>query len=199
MRPRSGFPRQRGLMMTARTKPDLHKGDPIMLQQLMNVCDGINEWTGRTVAWLVWIVMFLCVFEVITRRLFNSPHIWSYDVINVFYAVNFMLLGGYTLLKRGHVSVDIFSTRLSKKLQSLLQIVTYLIFFFPFVVVIFYVGWKTAMVSWMDFERTSIGLPLIVPVMKTAMPVAALLLFIQGIPEVTRSIISFRKEGRPDV
>jgi TRAP-type mannitol/chloroaromatic compound transport system permease small subunit len=198
MRPRFGFPLQAGLMMTAITKPDLHKGDPIMLQQLMKVCDGINEWTGRTVAWLVWIVMILCVFEVITRRIFNAPNIWSYDVINVFYAVNFMLLGGYTLLKRGHVSVDIFSVRLSQKTQSLLQIITYLIFFFPFFIVLFYVGWKTATVSWMDLERTSIGLPFIMPVMKTAMPVAALLLIIQGIPEVTRSIITFLKEGQPD-
>jgi TRAP-type mannitol/chloroaromatic compound transport system permease small subunit len=169
-----------------------------MLQQLMKVCDGINEWVGRMVAWLIWVVMILCVFEVITRRIFNAPNIWSYDVINVFYAVNFMLLGGYALLKRGHVSIDILSVRFSKKTQSLLQIITYLIFFFPFVIVLFHVGWKTAMVSWMDFERTSIGLPLIAPLMKTAIPVAALLLFIQGIPEVTRSIIALLREVEPD-
>jgi TRAP-type mannitol/chloroaromatic compound transport system permease small subunit len=109
-----------------------------------------------------------------------------------------MLLGGYTLLKRGHVSVDIVSGRFSIKMQSLLQIITYLIFFFPFVIVLFYVGFKSALSSWTYFERTSIGLPLIVPIMKTTMPVAALLLFIQGIPEVSRSVAAFRKEGRSD-
>lgn len=169
-----------------------------MLQQWMDYCDAINEWTGRTVVWLIWIVMFLCVFEVITRRIFDAPNIWTYDVINVFYSVHFMLLGGYTLLKRGHVSVDIFSVRLSIKMQSLLQIITYFIFFFPFVIVLFYVGLKSAVASWALLERSSVGLPLIMPVMKTTMPVAALLLFIQGIPEMTRSIISFNKEGRPD-
>lgn len=169
-----------------------------MLPKWMDSCDGINEWTGQAVVWLIWIVMLLCVFEVITRRIFNAPNIWTYDAINVFYSVHFMLLGGYTLLKRGHVSVDIVSGRFSLKTQSLLQIITYLIFFFPFVIVLFYVGFKSALSSWTYFERTSIGLPLIVPIMKTTMPVAALLLFIQGIPEVSRSVAAFRKEGRSD-
>lgn len=169
-----------------------------MSQQWMDYCDGINEWTGQAVVWLIWIVMGLCVFEVITRRIFDSPHIWSYDVINGFYSVHFMLLGGYTLLKRGHVSVDIFTVRLSQKTQALLQIITYLIFFFPFIIVLFYVGLKSSMQSWALLERTSVGLPLIMPVIKTTMPVAAALLFIQGIPELARSFASFRKEGCSD-
>jgi TRAP-type mannitol/chloroaromatic compound transport system permease small subunit len=160
---------------------------------MVEFCDGVSEWTGITVSWLVWIVMGLCVFEVVTRRIFNSPHIWSYDVINGFYSVHFMLLGGYTLLKGGHVSIDIFSIRLSSKTQSLLQIITYLIFFFPFFIVFFYVGCKSAFSSWSYFERTAVGLPLIMPIMKTTVPLASLLLLIQGIPELARHIAGFRK------
>ncbi len=169
-----------------------------MVQKVVQCCDSISEWTGRSVAWLIWIVMGLCVFEVITRRIFNSPNIWTYDVITAFYSVNFMIMGGYTLLKKGHVSVDIFSALISKKKQALLQITTYFVFFFPFVIVLFYVGSKSAIQSWGDFQRTATGLILIAPIMKTCIPLASLILFIQGIPEVIRNV-RIVKEEQPDV
>ena len=168
----------------------------IILERVMKFCDSVSEWTGQTVSWLIWIVMALCVFEVFTRRVLNSPHLWSYDVIDSFYSLHFMLLGGYTLLKGGHVSIDIFSIRCSKKTQSLLQIITYLIFFFPFFIVFFYTGCKSAFSSWSYFEKTAVGLPFVMPVMKTTIPLASLLILIQGIPELARHITTFRK-GRP--
>ncbi|HOW57330.1 MAG TPA: TRAP transporter small permease subunit [Smithellaceae bacterium] len=165
-----------------------------MVQQVVKFCDSISEWTGRTVSWLVWVAMGFCVFEVITRRIFNAPNIWSYDVIDGFYSVHFMLLGGYALLKHAHVSVDIFSVRFSKKIQSIVQIITYIIFFFPFAIVLFYVGFNTAAASWKVFERTAIGLPLVMPIMKTCLPLAALALFIQGIPELIRYILIVKED-----
>jgi TRAP-type mannitol/chloroaromatic compound transport system permease small subunit len=138
--------------------------------------------------------MLLCVFEVITRRVFNSPHIWSVDWIDAFYSLHFMLLGGYALLKHEHVSVDIFSVRLSKKTQSILQIITYIVFFFPFVIVLFYVGFNTSVASWKVFERTSVGIPFVVPFMKTCLPLAGISLFIQAIPEVIRYILIVKED-----
>lgn len=165
--------------------------------KLIGALDGINEWTGRIVAWSIWIVMGLCVFEVITRRLFNAPHIWSYDIINVFYAVHFMLLAGYTLRHQGHVAVDIFSITLSPKTQNVLRIVTYLIFFFPFAIILLYIGTKSSISSWSYKERTAIGLPLIYPIIKTITPVTALLLIIQGISEFMKSLISLGSKETP--
>lgn len=170
-----------------------------MLQQLVKYNDGINEWVGKTVSWLIWIVMALCVFEVITRRFFNAPHIWAYDVTGMFYALHFMLLGGYTLLKQGHASVDILSGRLSNKTQALLQITTYFIFFFPFAIVLFWIGFKYALSSWAIMERTSVGVMYVAPVMKTAVPVAAVMLFIQGISEMMKLTLFFVKGEKADV
>ncbi len=157
-------------------------------QRISHRLDAVNAWTGKTAAWLIWVVMILCVFEVVSRRLLNLPHKWSYDVIDLFYSLHFMLLGGYALLHKSHVSVDIFSNRLSPRLQGGLRVLTYLIFFFPFLGVLFWVGWSAAASSWSMQERTSIGLPLIFPLMKSAIPAAALLLFLQGVAEFIRSI-----------
>lgn len=168
-----------------------------MLHQIIKLCDAVSEWTGRILSHFIWITMGFCVFEVISRRFFNSPTIWSQDVIHMFYALHFILLGGFTLLKHGHVSVDIFSTRLSKRYQAFIQIITYAIFFFPFFIVIFLVGYKSAFRSWSDFEKTMVGLPYITPIIKTAIPVAAALLLIQGVSEFIKNV-RLLKGGRPD-
>lgn len=159
-----------------------------MLWKIEKFCDSLSEWTGRILSHFVWLTMGFCVYEVIIRRFFNSPTIWSQDFIHLFYSLHFILLGGFTLLKQGHVSVDIFSTRLSKKNQAIIQLITYVIFFFPFFTVIFKVGYKSAFRSWVDFEKTMVGLPYITPIMKTAIPLAGTLLLIQGISELIKNI-----------
>jgi len=111
---------------------------------------------------------------------------WTVDVTNVFYGAHFMLLAGYALLYRAHVSVDIFYIFLSRRTQSIISVITYLLFFFPFVLVLLYVGMDSAIDSWRFRERTVIGLPLIYPILKTITPLAAFLLIIQGVSEFLR-------------
>jgi TRAP-type mannitol/chloroaromatic compound transport system permease small subunit len=163
------------------------------IQAFTKTCDSVSEWTGRSVSWLIWPVMVLCVYEVITRRFFGSPHIWTYDVTNTFYGAHFMILAAYTLLYRGHVSIDIVVIRFSPRTQLILSVINYLIFFFPFILVLLYVGTDSAISSWGFWEKTSIGLPLIYPIMKTLAPLTALLLLIQGLSEFAKMMSSGAK------
>jgi TRAP-type mannitol/chloroaromatic compound transport system permease small subunit len=156
------------------------------IRKFTKISDSISEWTGRGVSWLIWPVMVLCVYEVITRRFFGSPHIWTYDVTNTFYGAHFMVLAAYTLLYRGHVSVDIVVSRFPPRTQLILSVINYLIFFFPFILVLLYVGTDSAISSWGYWEKTSIGLPLITPIMKTLTPVTALFLLVQGLSEFAK-------------
>ncbi len=111
----------------------------------------------------------------------------------MFYGANFSLLAAYTLLHKGHVAVDIFYVRFSRKTQTTLDIINYLVFFFPYMLVILYVGADSAIFSWAVFEKTSIGLPLVYPVLKTVTPVAALLLLIQGLSELAKIVFPAAK------
>jgi TRAP-type mannitol/chloroaromatic compound transport system permease small subunit len=54
--------------------------------------------------------------------------------------------------------------------------------------VLLYVGLDSAVDSWKFWEKTSIGLPLIYPIMKTLTPATALLLFVQGLSEFVKMI-----------
>jgi TRAP-type mannitol/chloroaromatic compound transport system permease small subunit len=99
-----------------------------------------------------------------------------------------MILAAYTLLYRGHVAIDIITVRFSPKTQLILSVINYLVFFFPFILVLLYVGLDSAVDSWKFWEKTSIGLPLITPIMKTLTPVTALLLIIQGLSEFIKML-----------
>lgn len=165
------------------------------IQSFTKTCDRVSELSGRGVAWLIWVVVGLCAYEVITRRFFNSPHVWTYDVISIFYGTHFMILAAYTLLYRGHVSVDIFYSRLSPKNQNILNVINYLVFFFPFILVLLYVGMDSAIYSWSYLERTTAGMPLIYPILKTVTPATAFLLLLQGLSDLMKMLFPLEKRG----
>ncbi len=159
------------------------------MRKILTIIDKISEGTARVAMWGLCIVTGIVVYEVITRRVFHSPHVWTYEIITLFYGAHFMLLAAYTLLKRGHVSIDILYNRMSPKIKTILDIITYIIFFFPFVIVLFYVGASLAASSWATNEKTlTARLPLVLPVMKTITPITAFLLLIQGFSFFSRRI-----------
>jgi TRAP-type mannitol/chloroaromatic compound transport system permease small subunit len=107
-----------------------------------------------------------------------------------------MLVAAYTLLNKGHVCVDLFYVRCSPRTQTILDFINYLIFFFPFTLVLLYVGGDSALSSWAYFEKTSIGLPFVYPLLKTVTPVTAFLLLAQGLSELTKLFLrSAKGEG----
>lgn len=148
---------------------------------IIRIIEGINEWVGRIAVWAVCIITGLVVYEVITRRLFGSPHVWTYEIITLFFGFHFMILAGYTLLYRAHVSIDILYNRLPSKHQAILDIITYLFFFFPFLIILFKIGLENAAASWATKETTlTARIPIVMPSLKTITPVTAFLLLIQG-------------------
>jgi TRAP-type mannitol/chloroaromatic compound transport system permease small subunit len=151
------------------------------VRRLLKIFDRISEISAKIAMWGLCIVTGIVIYEVLTRRVFHSPHVWTYEIITFFYGAHFMLLAAYTLLKHGHVAIDIIYNRLQPRTQAILDLITYLIFFFPFLIVLFYVGASLAAASWATSEKTlTARLPVVLPAMKTVTPVTAALLLIQG-------------------
>jgi TRAP-type mannitol/chloroaromatic compound transport system permease small subunit len=100
-----------------------------------------------------------------------------------------MLVAAYTLLYKGHVSIDIIFQRFSKRWQGIIECFNYIVFFFPFCFLIFQQGIVFAKTSWEIHETSgSAALP-IVPEIKTVIPITFALLLIQGLANFIRSII----------
>ena len=159
------------------------------MQKIMNFADTINEWTGRIFSFTLVILAAVVVIEVILRKGFNSPTIWSFDLSKHLFAFLFMIVAGYTLLHEGHVAIDIFSKHFSERTQAKLEIISYLLFFFPFWLVVLWEGTKFAAMSWQILE-TGWGLfPIPLYPIKTIIPLTALLLCLQGLATLIRKIL----------
>ncbi|OPX39217.1 MAG: hypothetical protein B1H13_10210 [Desulfobacteraceae bacterium 4484_190.3] len=161
----------------------------MQLKTFLKSIDNISEWTGRIFIWLVVPLTAVVVFEVISRRIFDMPHIWAPEVTDFLYGPHFMLVAAYTLLYKGHVAIDIIYNRFSPRVRGILDIITYLVFFFPFCSIVFYQGVIFAKTSWLIHETSgSAALP-VIPEIKTVIPVTFALLLLQGLANFIRSII----------
>jgi len=156
--------------------------------------DRISDWTGRLFAWLVIPLTILICYEVFTRYVIGTPTIWTFEMSNFLFGGHFMLVAAYGLLHKSHVSIDIIVMRGSKRTAVILDIISYFVLFFPFIFVMLYHGIDYAIDSWATWETSwSAWAPPMYPA-KTAIPVTAFLLLIQGISEVIKKVV-FLKTG----
>jgi TRAP-type mannitol/chloroaromatic compound transport system permease small subunit len=160
----------------------------MQIKTLLNIIDQISEWTGRIFVWLAVPLTILVVYEVIARRFFDAPHIWATEVTDFIYGPHFMLVAAYTLLYKAHVRIDVIYERFSPRTRGILDIITYMVFFFPFLIVVFYQGIIFAATSWSIGETSESAALRILPLIKTVIPVSIGLLLIQGLATYIRAI-----------
>ncbi len=158
------------------------------MKAFLNGIDRFTEFIGNVFIWLIIPLTGVVAFEVISRRVFNAPHIWATEVTDFIYGPHFMLAAAFTLLKKGHVSIDLIFNRMRPRVQGILEVINHLIFYFPFCGLLFYYGISFAQTSWAQQETSgSAALP-VVPHIKTVIPVTFGLLLLQGIANFIRSI-----------
>jgi len=159
------------------------------LLKFIRVIDSISDWTGRAFSWLIYPLVGALVYEVVARYLFRAPTEWAYDVTYMLYGSIFMLGAAFTLYRKGHIRTDLFYNNFSVRTQGILDAAMYLLLFFPGMILFFVAGWDYAARAWATQERAALSpwRPIIYP-FKTVIPVAALLLLIQGVSELLKSI-----------
>ncbi|WP_050527291.1 TRAP transporter small permease subunit [Pseudorhodobacter aquimaris] len=155
--------------------------------------DAVSAWFGKTFAWLIVLMSFGTGYEVFVRYVLNSPTAWALDMSFIMYGTLFMMGGAYTLSRRGHVRGDFLYRLWSTRWQARVDLVLYILFFFPGVLALIFAGWKYAARSW-QYGEVSVSSPAGIPIyqFKTVIVVAGVLLFIQGIAEVFRCIHCIR-------
>lgn len=159
-----------------------------MGRRFLLVVDSLNEFVGRCFSWAVVLIMVITVYDVAMRFVFGMPTLWAFDVVKQLYALEFMLLAGFGLLYNAHVSVDVFTSKLSRRQQAGLELVSYLIFFLPFMIMLIWYSYEFAARSWATEEATWGVVALPVYPIKTAIVIAAVLLLLQGLAKILREL-----------
>ena len=157
---------------------------------IMRGIDAFSEHFGRIVSWLTLGTVLVCFAVVVLRYVFSIGSVCLQELYVWQHALVFMLGAGYTLLHAGHVRVDIFYARLSPRRRAWVDLFGTCFFMFPWLVVLVWYGWPYFMRSWGLLEASGQaggcdGYFLL----KSAIPLFALLLGVQGIALVLRSIL----------
>jgi TRAP-type mannitol/chloroaromatic compound transport system permease small subunit len=164
------------------------------LLKVARVIDRITGWSGRVVAWLCFPLVLALVYEVTARYLFHAPTDWAYDVTYMLYGAIFMLGAAFTLLKKAHIRTDLFYTNWSPRTQGRIDAAMYVLLYFPAIIFFLVAGWDYAQHSWITNEHTSLSpwRPIIYP-FKTVIPVTAVLLLVQGVSELLKSLYAAQR------
>ncbi len=152
----------------------------------------IDKFTGATiyVVMLLLIPLILAnVVEVVMRYAWGQPTVWAADTTVMTYGSLFMLGAAYTLREGAHVRTDIFWDRFSDRTKGIIDSVSYLLLFLPVMVVLFMISIDDFLYAWSIGERSTLSLwqPIVWPY-RGVIPLAAALLFIQGISEFLKSL-----------
>ena len=163
------------------------------MEKVVAFIDRVSEIVGKTFAWLVVGITLAMSFEIISRRLAGRPTTWAFDFSYMSYGMYFMLGSAYTLSRNAHVRGDIFYRNFSPRTQATIDLILYLLVFFPAMIALTWVGWKFFMDSYRVHETSPLS-PYATPVwpLKAAIPAGAALLTLQGVAQVLRCVTAIR-------
>jgi TRAP-type mannitol/chloroaromatic compound transport system permease small subunit len=163
------------------------------VERWLQVADHISTWAGKTASWLLMILMSVVCIEVFKRYILNAPTAWIFDLDNMLYGTLFMLCGAYTLAQDAHVRGDFLYSSMRPRTQATLDLILYVAFFIPGVIALVYAGYDYALYSWTINEHSNVtanGPP--VYQFKTVIPVAGVLVMIQGLAEIARCVVCLK-------
>ena len=132
-------------------------------------------------------------WEVISRYGFGEPTEWALDTTTQSFGAMFMLGAAYALSKGAHVRTDMLWEGFSDRTKGLIDTVGYILFFLPTMAVLFWISVDDFFYSMSINERsnTTSWQPILWP-LRGVIPLACLLLFIQGISELMKSVWAAR-------
>lgn len=168
------------------------------LSTLASGIDRFAETTGRLSAWLALALVLVTFAVVVMRYLFDAGSIALQESILYLHASLFLLGAGYTLKNDAHVRVDIFYRRFSARGRALVDLLGTLALLLPVCGFLLWVSWDYVGNAWTlrEGSRETGGLPYIY-LLKTLIPVSAVLLIVQGVGILAASLLTLL-DGKAD-
>ncbi len=169
-----------------------------MVSKLIYGIDQLSRMVGHAFAWCIVILTFGTSYEVFVRYVLNDPTSWAFDMSYLMYGGLFFMAGAYTLSRNGHVRGDFIYRMWRPRVQGIIELTLYVLFFYPGVLALMYAGWGYGAEA-LKIREVSVNSPVGIPVwqLKLLIPVGAALLALQGFAEVLRCIMCIRDNRWP--
>jgi TRAP-type mannitol/chloroaromatic compound transport system permease small subunit len=114
------------------------------------------------------------------------------------YGSLFMMAGAYALARNSHVRGDFIYRSWSPRRQAAMDLVLFILFFFPGMLAFVYSGYSEAAYSFSISEKSMFSpFGLIIWPVKMLIPITGVLMVMQGIAEVIRCLICLKTGSWP--
>ena len=158
-------------------------------QAYVRFVNRLNERVGFGVSWLTTLLVLVVCYDVFTRYLLKSSLVAVQELEWHLFALVFLIGAAYSLKHNRHVRVDVFYTRFSPRTRAWVDFAGSVLFLIPFCLI---VVWSSKNFVYNSFVIGEIspdpgGLPARF-VLKAAIPVGFVLLFLQGIALALQSL-----------
>jgi TRAP-type mannitol/chloroaromatic compound transport system permease small subunit len=159
----------------------------------IRIIDTFTDLTGSVFAWLAVPLVGAVAYEVVARYAFNAPTDWAFDLTYMLYGALFMLGAAYALHRGAHIRTDFFWENFTPRTKGLIDSIAYVVFFFPSLTALMVIGLIEANYAYSINETSeqTPWRPILWP-FKYIVPLACLLLLIQGFSEFLKSFYMAR-------
>lgn len=158
------------------------------LLKLSRLIDGISEFIGRWVAWLVLLAVLISATNAVIRKTFDMSSNAFLEIQWYLFAAVFLLGAGYTMLRQEHVKIDVILHRFERRTQVKIEIFGILVFLFPFVFAVIDQVLPLVIRAYESGEMSSNAGGLIRWPVFALVPVGFSLLGLQGLSELVKRI-----------
>lgn len=163
----------------------------------IDLIDRICFRIGEIVKWGL-LLMVLGVTLSVVFSIFGRSYIKLDESIIYFHVAVITLGAAATFLADGHVSVDVFYSRLSHRIQRMVLIAGFYVLLLPLGSVIIYYSQRYVGNTWLIREGSneSTGLPLVF-LLKTLVPLFAVMILVQGASLTLRAVLQIMDRPVP--
>ncbi len=163
------------------------------MELLLRIDDKLSKLVisvGRAAAWVSILLIFIILFDVVTRRFLVLGSTKLQELEWHTHAVLFLLCLGYGYLKDAHVRIDLVRDRLPSRVKLWVELIGCLLFLIPYACVVIYFGidWWHRSFAMNEMAESATGLPYRWAI-KIFLPIGFVLLLISGITTVFRKVI----------
>ena len=160
-----------------------------------NLLDRVSIFVGHLTGWLTLFMVVITFIVVVMRYVFDAGAVWLQESIIWMHAVVFMVGAAFTLQQEEHVRVDIFYRDMGARRRAWVDLFGVLLFLLPVTLFLAWKSWDFVAISWQlrEASREPGGMPYpFVPLLKSVLLLAPLLLALQGVSMLLKSLAVLR-------
>lgn len=166
---------------------------PKAVKAFVRAVEKMNKIVGTFSMYLVFAMMGILLYEPVARNLFDVSSIWAVEMAQFTMAAYYLLGGGYSMILKGHVRMDLLYGRWSDKKRAMVDAITciFLIFYLVFLLIGAYSSIEYAVMY--GQRNRSAWAPYMAPI-KIIMGAGVLLMLLQAMATFFKDLAKARGE-----